>query len=380
VTGLKTAPADGVDTVPGGPVRVRRSGPAAWAGGALLLLVVAGLGYLPYLASSGVQSELVGFFALVVLGTMWNLLAGYAGMVSVGQQAYIGLGGYGLVYLAQNVGINPFLAVPVAAVVCGLLAWPTSYLAFRLSGGYFAIGTWVIAEVVRLLVTQVDAVGAGSGASLTAFSDIQPAYRIAYVYWLSLAVAVLVVLGVYLLMRSRTGLALTAIRDDPTAAGTAGVAVTRAKRLVYVVAAAGCGVAGALIVANTLRVQPGSIFSVEYSALMIFIVVIGGLGTIEGPILGALAFYLLQDTLADLGNWYLVIVGVVAMAITLLAPRGLWGLTRGRVEVFAIGHRVAQTAEVNRSVSPAPSPQPRLTHPPQQQRSTDHGRSHADHD
>lgn len=356
MTGLKTAPAEAVDTVPGGPVRVRRSGPAAWAGGALLLLVVAGLGYLPYLASSGVQSELVGFFALVVLGTMWNLLAGYAGMVSIGQQAYIGLGGYGLVYLAQNVGINPFLAVPVAAVVCGLLAWPTSYLAFRLSGGYFAIGTWVIAEVVRLLVTQVDAVGAGSGASLTAFSGIQPAYRIAYVYWLSLAVAVLVVLGVYLLMRSRTGLALTAIRDDPTAAGTAGVAVTRAKRLVYVVAAAGCGVAGALIVANTLRVQPGSIFSVEYSALMIFIVVIGGLGTIEGPILGALTFYLLQDTLADLGNWYLVIVGAVAMAITLLAPRGLWGLTRGRFEVFAIGHRVAQRAAQTAEGEPVREP------------------------
>jgi branched-chain amino acid transport system permease protein len=311
-------------------------------GGALLVVVVAVLGYLPFLASRGTQVDLVGLFSLVVLGTMWNLLAGYGGMVSIGQQAWIGLGGYGLIYLAQNLGVNPFLSIPLAALVCGLLAWPTSYLAFRLSGGYFAIGTWVIAEVVRLVVTQVDAVGAGSGASLTAFSGLDPVYRIAYVYWAALGIAVLVVLGVYLLMRSRLGLALTAIRDEPTAAGSSGVEVTRAKRLVYVFAAVGCGLAGAMVVANTLRVQPGSIFSVDYSAMMIFIVVIGGLGTIEGPILGALVFYLLQDNLADLGNWYLVIVGGVAMAVTLLAPRGLWGLARGRLTVFPTGYRVSR--------------------------------------
>jgi branched-chain amino acid transport system permease protein len=309
-------------------------------GAGLAVVAVAVLGYLPLLTTRGTQVDLVGLFSLVVLGTMWNLLAGYGGMVSIGQQAYIGVGGYGLVYLASTVGVDPFLAVPVAAVVCALLAWPTSYLAFRLNGGYFAIGTWVIAEVVRLLVTQVDALGAGSGASLTGFAGIDPTYRIAYVYWLSLAIVVVVVGGVYLLMRSRLGLALTAIRDDPTAAGSLGVGVTRAKRVVYVAAAAGCGLAGAMIVANTLRVQPGSIFSVDYSAMMIFIVVIGGIGTIEGPIIGALVFYALQDSLADLGNWYLVVVGLVAIAVTLLAPKGLWGLTRGRVELFPTGHRV----------------------------------------
>ena len=157
---------------------------------------------------------------------------------------------------------------------------------------------------------------------------------------MALAVALVVVLGVYLLMRSRIGLALTAIRDEPTAAGSSGVRVTRAKRLVLVLAAVGCGLAGAVIVANTLRVQPGSIFSVEYSATMIFIVVIGGLGTIEGPIIGAVVYYLLQNSLADLGNWYLVIVGVIATAITLLAPKGLWGLTRGRLSVFPTGYQV----------------------------------------
>ncbi|WP_116453590.1 branched-chain amino acid ABC transporter permease [Blastococcus litoris] len=330
----------GDDGGAGGRLRVRRSGPAAWIGGAVLVLVVGVLAYVPFLSSRGTQIDLVGLFSLVVLGTMWNLLAGYGGMVSIGQQAWIGLGGYGLVHLAQNLGVDPFLAIPLAALFCGLLAWATSFLAFRLSGGYFAIGTWVIAEVVRLVVTQVDAVGAGSGASLTAFSGIEPVYRIAYVYWVALGTAVVVVLAVYLLMRSRLGLALTAIRDEPTAASSSGVRVTGAKRLVFVLAAVGCGLAGALVVANTLRVQPASIFSVDYSATMIFVVVIGGLGTIEGPILGAVVYYLLQDTLADLGNWYLVVVGLVAIAITLLAPKGLWGLTRGRVQVFPTGHRV----------------------------------------
>ncbi len=321
---------------------IRRGGVGAWIGAGGLLVVVAVLAYLPYLVNRGTTVDLVGLFSLVVLGTMWNLLAGYGGMVSIGQQAYIGVGGYGLVYLAENLSVDPFLAVPVAALVCGLLAWAASYLAFRLAGGYFAIGTWVIAEVVRLLVTQVDAVGAGSGASLTAFAGIEPLFRIAYVYWMALATVVVVVGGVYLLMRSRLGLALTAIRDDPVAASSSGVEVTRAKRIVYVIAAAGCGLAGAMIVANTLRVQPGSIFSVEYSATMIFIVVIGGLGTIEGPILGAVVYYLLQDNLADLGNWYLVIVGAVAITITLLAPKGLWGLTRGRVSIFPTGYRVGR--------------------------------------
>lgn len=332
-----------VPAVPtGDPVRVRRGGRTAWIGGAGGIGLVAVLAYLPFLVSRSTQVSLVTLFALVVLGTMWNLLAGYGGLVSIGQQAYIGVGGYGLVVLADTVGINPFLAVPAAGLVCGLLAWPTSYLAFRLSGGYFAIGTWVIAEVVRLVVTQIDALGAGSGASLAAFGrlELTPVYRVAYVYWLGLGCAVLVVVAVYLLMRSRVGLALTAIRDDPTAAGSSGVRVTRVTRLVYVVAAAGCGLAGALIVANTLRVQPASVFSVDYSATMIFIVVIGGIGTIEGPLLGALIFFLLQDQLADLGNWYLVILGAVAVAVTLLAPRGLWGLTGGRADLFPLRHHV----------------------------------------
>jgi branched-chain amino acid transport system permease protein len=112
-------------------------------------------------------------------------------------------------------------------------------------------------------------------------------YRIAYVYWLSLAAVVVSVLIVYLLMRSRTGLALTAVRDEPTAASSLGVRVERARRIVWVSAGAGCGVVGALLASSSLRVQPDAAYSVNYTAFAIFMVVLGGIGTIEGPILGA---------------------------------------------------------------------------------------------
>lgn len=324
-------------------VHVRRASGASFVGGPLLVLIVAALAYAPYVVSRGTQIQLVMLFTYVLLGTMWNLLAGYGGMVSVGQQAFIGIGAYGLVYLADEVGISAFLAVPLAALACGGVAFLTSFLVFRLVGGYFAIGTWVVAEVFRLVTSQVDTLGAGSGASLRAWSGFTPTYRIAYVYWLSLAAVVVAVLAVYLLMRSRLGLGLTAIRDDPTAAGSLGVNVTRSKRVVYVVAAIGCGLAGGMIASNTLRVQPESIYSVNYSAVMIFIVVIGGIGTIEGPIVGAVLFFLLERQLADLGSWYLVILGTVAIVFTLFLPRGVWGLvTRGRLRLFPVGYELVR--------------------------------------
>lgn len=336
MTTVPTAPPADAD-----PHVVRGSG-RSWIGSAALLAGVLVLAlWVPYHVSLGTLSQLVGLFALVILATTWNLLAGYGGLVSIGQQAFIGAGGYGVVYLSDRAGLPIVGALLAAAVVCGLLALVTSFLVFRLVGGYFAIGTWVVAEVFKLLTTQVDALGGGSGLSLTAFRGVDRVTRVATVYWIGLALAVAVVVLTYLLMRSRTGLGLTAIRDDAKAASSLGVAVRRSQRLVYVAASAGAGLAGALIALNTLRVSPDSIYSVQYSAFMVFIVVIGGLGTIEGPVLGAVIFFVLQQQLAEQGTWYLVALGAVAILVVLLAPRGLWGaLTRGRVQLFPVGHRV----------------------------------------
>ncbi|CAB4882886.1 MAG: branched-chain amino acid ABC transporter permease [Actinobacteria bacterium] len=339
------------------PVKVKRATRSSWAGLAVITPVLILLAMGPYILGRGLQQNLVILFSLIVLGTMWNLLAGYGGMVSIGQQAYIGIGAYGLVYIADTIGIDPFLAVPFAVVIAGVLSFPISFLAFRLSGGYFAIGTWVIAEVVKLVVEQMDVLGAGSGVSLMSITDLSPGRRIAYVYWLSLIAVVVAVAVTYLLMRSRLGLGFTAIRDDAVAAGSLGVRVTRSKRIVYVIAGMGCALAGAMIAANTLRVQPESIFSVQYSAFMIFIVVIGGIGTIEGPIVGAVVFFALQQWLSDFGVWYLVILGLLAIIITLLLPRGIWGLIsgNGRIRLFPVGYRLVNPLEKYALIKPKDS-------------------------
>ncbi len=323
-------------------VKVRRATRSSWAGLAVIVPLILVAPIAPYVLDRGMQQNLVILFSLVVMATMWNLLAGYGGMLSVGQQAYIGIGAYGLVYIADTIGLDPFMAVPIAVVIAGLISLPISFLAFRLSGGYFAIGTWVIAEVIKLVTMQIPALGGGTGISLAAFSELAPGRRIAYVYWLSLA-GVIVAVGVtYWIMRSRLGLGFTAIRDDSVAASSLGVRVTQSKRFVFVIAAMGSGLAGAMIAANTLRVQPESIFSLNYAVYMIFIVVIGGLGTIEGPIVGAIVFFALQQWLADLGVWYLVILGLLAILITLFLPRGLWGLIsgNGRIRLFPVGYRL----------------------------------------
>lgn len=327
---------------------VKRATKSAWAGAGLLVPLLIVLAMAPYLIDRGLQQNLVTLFSLIVLGTMWNLLAGYGGMVSIGQQAYIGVGAYGLVYIADTLGIDPFLAVPFAVLIAGVMSIPISFLAFRLSGGYFAIGTWVIAEVIKLITTQIPALGAGSGISFTALNDLSPGRRIAYVYWFSLIAVIVAVAVTYLIMRSRLGLGFTAIRDDQTAAASLGVRVTRSKRFVFVVAAMGSALAGAMIAANTLRVQPESIYNVSYSAFMIFIVVIGGIGTIEGPIVGAIVFFSLQQWLSDLGVWYLVIIGAVAIVITLFLPRGIWGLIsgNGRIRLFPVGYRLISAREL----------------------------------
>ena len=330
-------------------VKVKRATRSSWAGIGVLVPILLLLAVAPYLTSRGNQQQLVTLLGLIVLATMWNLLAGYGGMVSVGQQAYVGIGAYGLIYLADTVGLDPFIAVPVAVVIAGLLSIPISFLAFRLVGGYFAIGTWVIAEVVKQITMQIDALGAGAGLSFSSLSEeLSPGRRIAYVYWLSL-VAVIVAVGVtYLVMRSRLGLGFTAIRDDSVAASSLGVRVTRSKRFVFVISAMGCALAGGMIAANTLAITPESIYSVNFSAYMIFMVVIGGLGTIEGPIVGAIVFFALQQWLSDLGTWYLVIVGVLAIVITLFLPRGIWGLLsgNGRIRLFPVGYRLVNPLEL----------------------------------
>ena len=257
---------------------------------------------------------LAEIYAYVALASLWNLLAGYAGLVSVGQQAYVGLGAYLLFALTILLGVPPLIAIPLAGVIAALLSLPVAALIFRLRGHYFAIGTWIVAEVFRLLASQVSVLGGGSGTSLpvgivTSIASSRQ-MREFLIYWIALALMVGILIAIILLLRSRYGLALRAIRDNELAAQSNGVNVTRVKLIVYVITALGTAMVGALIFLQKLRISPDAAFSVnDWTAFVIFITVIGGIGRIEGPIVGTLVFFLLRQFLADLGTIYLIMLG-----------------------------------------------------------------------
>src|SRR6266851_1330992 len=226
--------------------KTRASSVLALAGVVLVLIFAA----LPAFAGRGLIQDLIFVFYMLALAQCWNMLAGYAGLVSVGQQAFVGLGGYLLFALTIGADIDPIAAV----VLSGLIA--------------------------------------------AAFEVRSPAARDIITYWIALALAAGAPLLVYLVLRSRYGLALFAIRDSEATAETSGVDSFRTKLGVYVLVAAATGMIGALIYLQKARISPDAAFSVlDWSAYVIFIVIIGGVGTIEGPIIGVMVFYTMQHYL-----------------------------------------------------------------------------------
>jgi ABC-type branched-subunit amino acid transport system permease subunit len=316
--------------------RSRRN--VAWTGGGALIIIVV-LAIFPYIVYSGTTAILVQAFIVLTLASMWNLMAGYAGLVSVGQQAFVGLGAYFVLILAIH-GLSPFAALPVAAIGCGVAALPMWWLVSRLRSGYFAIATWVLAATIMLVIEKFSSIGGGTGMPLPGLAGMSPTLLTAYTYWAGLAVTVLALVGVYLLLRGRLGLVLTAVRDDEVAARSSGARVGLARLLVYVVAGIGCGAAGAVLAISQLQVQPSAVFSVQWTAEMAFATIIGGLGTIEGPILGTVVYMVLQQTLASYNAWYLIILGLVAILVALFARRGLWGLIDEHLHIrlFPVGY------------------------------------------
>ncbi len=316
-------------------LKVTRSSRAAAITGVVVALLVVAAASAPFWASNDQLRLMIEVFLYVALACLWNFLAGYAGLVSVGQQAYVGLGGYALFALAAKAGLAPLYALPLIGAGAALISVPIAMLLFRLRGAYFAITSWVVAEVFHLTAVLIVPLGGGSGMSLPVQAaktlGRTPHDRFVAVYVTSLAVLGLVLAMIFLTLRSRLGLALTAIRDNELAARANGVNVDRAKLLVYVAAACGTAMVGALTFLQRLRISPDSGFSVnDWTALVIFMVVIGGIGTFEGPILGALIYFGLRETLSQLGPYYLMILGAVAIAIMLFEPRGLWGALRAR--------------------------------------------------
>jgi branched-chain amino acid transport system permease protein len=329
--------------------RSRRS--AAWAI-LLAVIVVAVMADMPLLVYSSTTSTLVNFFILLILASSWNLLAGYAGLVSVGQQAFFGLGSYFVLVFALH-GIDPFLGTPIAALISGVMGLVTWWLVSRLRAGYFAIATWVIASVCYLIIIRYQSLGGGTGMLVPDMPNISATDLDAIVYWVGLGLTVVVLAGIYLVLRSRLGLVLTAVRDDETGARCVGARVTRAQLIVFVIAAIACGAAGGLQVLTQPYLQPAPAFAIQWSAEMIFAVLIGGIGTIEGPIIGTVVFFVLQQELSQYGTWYFIILGAVAIAVAIWAPRGIWGLISDRLKLFPVGYYLWQDPSTPMSLGTA---------------------------
>ena len=334
--------------------RTRASTIAGFAAIALIVLAFA----LPAFASRVMIQDLFFILTMLMLAQLWNLIAGYGGMVSVGQQAFVGIGAYAMFGGVLLWGWDPVAAIVLGGLAALALSVPMAFFAFRLHGAYFAIGTWVVAEVTRLLVAQWRALGGGTGTSLprevtaniwgvdwvASLLDVrQAAARDILAYWLALVLCIVTIGAIYWLLRSRTGLALAAVRDNDEAARSVGVDARRVKWMVFLAAGFMTGLVGALIYMQTARISPDAAFSVTtWTAYVIFIVVIGGIGRLEGPILGVLVFWALQTTFASYGSWYLFALGVIAIVVMIFAPRGLWGLVADRtgLALFPVQRRL----------------------------------------
>lgn len=317
---------------------VSRNTSASKGAAIVFALVLIVLLTVPFWAGRLEQRLIIEFAYYLALAQMWNLLAGYAGLVSVGQQAFVGIGGYMLFILAMYMNVPPILAVVLSGVIVALIAIPTALTVFRLKGAYFAIGTWVVAEVYRLGFAQVSDLGGGSGMSLPASIVKEIASgrseREMVIYYTALIIAVFSIVVVYRMLRSKYGLSLTAIRDSEVASDSLGVNIFKTKMIVYVLTAGVTGLIGALIFLQKLRISPDAAFSLQdWTGAVIFIVVIGGIGTIEGPIIGTIIYFLLRGMLADYGSVYMIVLGVAAVFVMLKAPTGIWGLISKRFDL-----------------------------------------------
>ena len=307
--------------------------------GAVVIVAVLAIG--PALFSANAVDKLTTLFIYVILALMWNALVGFCGLVSIGQQAFFGLGAYAAIRLA-NWGVGVYPSLFLGALIVGALAWPLSILMLRLKGGEFAIGMWVVAELAHLLVNLDTLVRGETGTSLIELNVYSIGSRRALTYWCALVAMTGLLAIVFGLLRSPLGAAIQAIRDNEEAAESVGVRVMSAKRLVFTLAAFGAAMAGALWVATALTFQPQAYFSPLWTAYMIFMALVGGLGTFEGSILGAVIFFAIEAWFGAMGVWYLVGLGATALIFALLFPRGIWGWVEDRtsVRLLPIGYRL----------------------------------------
>lgn len=255
------------------------------------------------------------------LGQMWNLMAGYTGMVSLGQQIFIGLAGYNVAIMATIYGLPFWVGMLTGAVISVIFSILLSLLLFRMKGMYFAIATWITSEALRILFTSWKFVSEGAGMTI----KLKPYPDAFELYYIALTLAILALVVVILVLNSRIGLGLKAMRDDDDAASSLGVNIFASKLICYMLSAFITGLCGALFYINQGSIFPAQGFGIAWTVAAVFIVIIGGIGTISGPILGAIIYVLLIEFLSKYQGWSMIILGVIAIAVIIGLPYGIIG-------------------------------------------------------
>ncbi len=268
------------------------------------------------------------FFTYLAMANMWNLLAGYSGLVSLCPAAFVGLAGYTLA-IGTWVGLPWYLGIIAGGIVAAVFAAIISFPIFRLKGIYFAIGTLVLPEVLRFVFTIWAPVGepvygGGAGYTVKGVAEVSGAQ----VYWLALAIGAASIFLMRYILRSKLGSGLAAIRDNDSTAASCGINVFNRKLFSFVIAAFVTGIAGAIFYLYQGYIEPVSAFSVRWLVIIMLATVIGGEGTEEGPVVGTIVVVFLYFLLARYAEISLIIQGVILVGIMLLAPQGIMGSIR----------------------------------------------------
>jgi len=288
----------------------------------IIALLLFFLGVFPNWAGDFLIASMIQIFLYLAVAEMWSFMAGHAGMVSLGQQMFIGLGGYGVAILSMYYGLPPWLSVLVAGFVGSVVAATLTFPLLRLRGVYFAIGSWIVAEIMMLFFNSWEFVGAGKGLVF------KPAHGIpvASIYYPAVVLGLASIFTVHLIHRSKLGFGLRAIGSDEDAASEVGVNVFRCKAYCFIIASLLTTLAGGINCLYHAYLRATAAFGIQWTINFLFISVIGGIGTLVGPIIGSVIFVALNYFLAQYIGLSLLLQGVIALIILMSLPEGIWGV------------------------------------------------------
>ena len=277
-------------------------------------------------------------FLYMSLGQMWNLLAGYTGLVSLGQQIFIGLGGYALAVITMKYHLPIFLGIIMGGMISVIFALIISQPIFKMRGVYFTIGTWIVAEGLALFFSNWAYVKYGQGFIISATYELSATY----IYYIAFAVGIGSIALVYFILRSKLGLALMAMRDNESAAEVMGIELYKTKLMCFLISAFVTGITGAALYLYLAYIQPFAAFGIDWTVSMVFMVIIGGIGTIEGPIIGAVIYVILKQYLYGYPGISMIILGVTAIVIILIVPKGIMGMLHDKfgLELISVRRRI----------------------------------------